>query len=501
MISKYAFLKLTVFAMSMSAVWGVNSKAAGDKKEPVTKATLKPKVAPASKKGLSVTKTVAPTAPTKIVTMRDFLQDAYDISPNLMAARYSRNEKESELMNAMGRLAPDVTVSVYSGKNINKNSFGAINPDRGVQDFMHDSWNKDNPSTLGSAELSLNLYRGGSDVAAITAANAKQVAYDCRFTQELVKFLIESVEIYIGVLNSRDALDIYDKLARQAAHNVERVNTEYIVGNSTKTLVLSAKAELATATSALMKAQTDLTNAEQAYLQLTGKLPGKLQLPTNTLKLPSSLEQALTIAESKSTSLLLATAEKRAAQGGLSSSIGEMLPSIDLTAKYQEDLGSNNKIRDSGYGSIGIQMSYKLLSNSYSGGGTHISKLNASVNHNTAAGYNLDAARKQMKQAVTAAWYNWETAKSQMKQVVLSVEAGRSAYEGALAEFKLGQRSYYDLLKVQEQFLKAELQHLNTLKEEIVGRYKLLAEIGMLTPTSIGLTLNASDDNRGVSYD
>ncbi len=323
------------------------------------------------------------------------------------------------------------------------------------------------------------------------SAAAKQELYDMQQFGKIQKFILEAVEAYVNVLKSRQALEVYTKFERQARHNFERVQTEYTVGSSTRTNVLTAKAELAQAASNRMKAQTELVNAEQAYIELAGEPAGELVYPKNNLTLPGTLDECLKIAEEKSVSLRLAAANLRAARNDLASKVTGTLPSVDLYAQYETSLKEEDKEKG-GSGSVGIKISYELFSNS--GQGSHLSQIKQATNSKTAASYGYEHARGAMSKEVKAAWHGLKTAESQRSQAELGVEAARNAYEGAIEEFRLGQRAYLDLLKVQEQLLKTELGYLEGIKAEVLGRYRLLAAVGALTPTAIGLTLNYRDD-------
>lgn len=439
-------------------------------------------------------------APSKInvkrnVELLDFLQKAYDGSPELQSARYERNAKEAEMMATMSRFGPRVTLSATAG-HTNK-----AKQDIKDGNFVEGQGKNfsENLETLrdteydirGQVSAGINLFHCGSDTFAMMSAAAKQELYDMQQFGKIQKFILEAVEAYVNVLKSRQALEVYTKFERQARHNFERVQTEYTVGSSTRTNVLTAKAELAQAASNRMKAQTELVNAEQAYIELAGEPAGELVYPKNNLTLPGTLDECLKIAEEKSVSLRLAAANLRAARNDLASKVTGTLPSVDLYAQYETSLKEEDKEKG-GSGSVGIKISYELFSNS--GQGSHLSQIKQATNSKTAASYGYEHARGAMSKEVKAAWHGLKTAESQRSQAELGVEAARNAYEGAIEEFRLGQRAYLDLLKVQEQLLKAELGYLEGIKAEVLGRYRLLAAVGALTPTAIGLTLNYRDD-------
>jgi TolC family type I secretion outer membrane protein len=422
------------------------------------------------------------------IELLDFLQKAYDGNPELLSARYARNAKEAEMMAAMSRFGPRVTLSATAGHTNSSDLItGQGKNFAGNLETLRDT----NYDVNGEVSANFNLFRFGSDTFAMMGAAAKQDVYDMEQFGKIQKFILDAVESYVNVLKGRQALDVYTKFERQARHNFERVQTEYVVGSSTRTNVLTAKAELAQATSNRMKAQTDLINAEQAYIEMAGEPAGELVYPKNNLTLPTTLDECLKIAEEKSITLRGAAANLRAARHGLASTVTGTLPSIDLYAQYSTSLKDENKDKG-GSGKVGIQFSYELFSNS--GQGSHISQIKQATNNKTAANYDYESARNAMVKEVKAAWHGLKTAESQRSQAELGVEAARSAYEGALEEFRLGQRAYLDLLTVQEQLLKSELNYLEGIKSEVLGRYKLLAVTGTLTPSAVGLAINERDD-------
>jgi outer membrane protein len=416
------------------------------------------------------------------IELLDFLQKAYDGNPDLLSARYARNAKEVEMMAAMSRFGPRVTLSATAGKT----NHGDKNFDEQLETLRDTNYELN-----GRVSASLNLFRCGSDTFGMMSAAAKQDAYDMEQFGKIQKFILDAVESYVNVIKGRQALDVYNKFERQARHNFERVQTEYVVGSSTRTNVLTAKAELAQATSNRMKAQTELINAEQAYIEMCGEPAGELVYPKNTLKLPVTLDEAMKIAEEKSVTVRGAAANLRAARHGLASTITGTLPSIDLVTQYDTSLEEASKGKG-GSGTVGIQFSYELFSNSSQG--SHISQIKQATHQKTSADYGREHARNAMVKEVKAAWHGLKTAESQRSQADLGVDAARNAYDGAVEEFRLGQRAYLDLLKVQEQVLKAELNHLEAIKAEVLGRYKLLATIGVLTPSAVGLAINSHDD-------
>lgn len=431
----------------------------------------------------STTKADGEKGATKNVGLKAFLQKAYDYSPELQTARYERSAKESELMTAMSRFAPDVSLSANATKSFFNSSLG------GAIETLHDT----DYNVQGKVSVNLNLFRGGADVFGLASANARQEGYDVEYKAKLQKFLLDAAEVYINAKNAQEALEIYKTFELRGRYNFERVQTEYRLGASNNTDVHMAKAELARAVSGRIKAQTTLTNAREAYKEMCGMLPSNLTYPSMELSLPKSLDDSLKMAEGKSLTARGGVAKLRAARNGLAATmVGLASPSVDAFVEFNKPLASDKYEESNGNGSVGIRISYELFSNS--GRGANFASVKQAVNQHQAAVYGNDYARNKMRKEVIAAWHGVSMAKAQEMQAQVAVEASRNAYDGGREQFRLGQMKYADFIKVEEQLLKNELAYLDSRKEAYLAGLRLLNATGLLTPSKLGLVINSRDD-------
>lgn len=424
-----------------------------------------------------------PQATKSNIDLNRFLQTAYDFYPELQSARYERSSKESELMNAMSRFAPNVTLSATAGHN----PFGASLGDalEKVQDTAYD--------VNGTVSASLNVFKGGADTFGLASAKARQESYDIEYKGKLQKFLLDGAEVYLNALNAREALEIHKTFELRARYNFERVQTEYKLGASNKTDEYMAKAELAKAQSARIKAQTGFTNAQEAYKEMSGELPHGLTYPALEIKLPNSLEESLVLAEEKALTARAGAAQLRAARHGLAATMaGAALPSVDVFVEYNKPLKEETYDKDNGSGRVGVRVSYELFSNS--GRTPNFASVKQSTNQHQAAVYGNEHAQNKMRKEVIAAWHGVNTAKAQKMQGEVAVEASRNAYEGGREQFRLGQLKYADFIKIEEQLLKSELAYLEAKKEAYLAQLRLLAATGTLLPSTLGLVVHNRDD-------
>lgn len=419
----------------------------------------------------------------KNVDLKAFLQKAYDYSPELQTARYKRSAQESELMAAMSRFAPNVTLSAEATTPFAGASLGD------AVEKLHDT----EYDVTGTVSANLNLFRGGADMFSLASANARQEGYDVEYRGKLQKFLLDAAEVYINAKNAQEALEIYKTFELRGRYNFERVQTEYRLGASNNTDVHMAKAELARAVSGRIKAQTTLTNAREAYKEMCGVLPSNLTYPSMEFSLPKSLDDSLKMAEGKSLTARSGAAQLRAARNGLAATmVGLASPSVDAFVDFSKPLASDKYEQSNGRGRVGIRVRYELFSNS--GREANFGALKQSVNQHQAAVYGNDYSYNKMRKEVIAGWHGVSMAKAQEMQAQVAVEASRNAYDGGREQFRLGQMKYADFIKVEEQLLKNELAYLDSRKEAYLAGLRLLNATGLLTPSKLGLVINSRDD-------
>lgn len=452
-----AFLFCFFFCGFMTKVVGNNTEKESDKKERNR--------SPEGEKDLPIT------------TLDDALKSAFATNAKLRSAVFQEQAKSTAINKAMSAFVPNLDASATRGASVE----GKEN----TSDFFKASSYRNPYQNDWRYELGArwNIFNFGADTARLMVAKEDAgVAEVDRKTAEQ-KLIIDVAEAYLNVIKAKEGVAVTSKFEQQAAHSFKRVQTEYTVGHSTRTNVLTAKSELALATSDRIRAEADYTVALYAFQQVVGVPAGDLKDPRPNLSVPATFEEALALAECCSLQLLKDTKAYRASRFALTSAFGPFLPSVSLGAKVSNS-HSSPMFSDPKYwrSEIGLTVSLNLFS-----GGKDFSDLRASHYGKESARFNLEHSRSDLKKNVAEAWHGLKSARARHIQSQLAVDAYQNAYEGAEEEFRLGQRAYLDLLKVQQQKLKADLGFIDSKKQEVLSLFKLNAVIGTLSPETLGI--------------
>jgi outer membrane protein TolC len=87
---------------------------------------------------------------------------------------------------------------------------------------------------------------------------------------------------------------------------------------------------------------------------------------------------------------------------------------------------------------------------------------------------------------VISAWESWQSARAEVEARKTQIEASRLAREGVYEEEQVGTRTVLDTLDADQELLNAEVSAVSARRNEIVARFALAAELGLLIPETLG---------------
>jgi outer membrane protein TolC len=106
----------------------------------------------------------------------------------------------------------------------------------------------------------------------------------------------------------------------------------------------------------------------------------------------------------------------------------------------------------------------------------------------------LDAQRRAAARAAESAWQALVTARAQKHSFEAEAHAADLALTGVKREAELGARTVQDILDAQRELLDAQVSLVRARRDEIAASYAILAAIGDLTATNLGLDVPIFDD-------
>lgn len=326
-------------------------------------------------------------------------------------------------------------------------------------------------SPRGAAlEVRLPLFAGGAINAAIDRAHGGRDAAIAQAAGAKALLSAQVAEAYVTVLSAGQLLSLNEAQVRELGEIVRQAQLKFKDGETPRTDLDQARARLASAQADLARARGDVARARAHFVGVVGAEPDSLEPLSDVPQTPLSLDDAVATATRSSPTLLAAEASARAADAGVRYAQADRLPSLALAA-------SANTARDQffpGYRAEGVTVGVQGRWTLYSGGlaSGRISEARAD---RRAAQATLDAARAQVREAVTGAWQDVQTARAVVQAASDQSAASASALESVRNEVRVGQKPTVDLLNAEREAAAAQDALVIARGQQVVDAYRLNA--------------------------
>jgi adhesin transport system outer membrane protein len=412
----------------------------------------------------------APLLLTASLVQAATLQEAVDVTvktnPDVLAATHERAAVFQELEQAEAGYRPTLDLALGKGWEMTNNP-----ATRGVGDGeVH----------LNREEASLFLRQMIFDGAETQnevdrqAARTNSRAWGAFSAAENTG--LEAVDAYLLVLEQQKLVELAQTNldAHNRTHEQILLRAERGVGR--KADEDQSLGRLALAESNLKAEQSNLRDAEIAYLRVVGLAPESLMDPNSPISsIPSSMEDAIQQALDNHPTLQLANADIESARAQHETAKAPFYPDVHLEVGARAD---HNIDGQRGMDKDLVAM-LRLRYNLYNGGRDEARREETAYLINQAAEIRNNTYR-QVEESVRLSWNAWQTVKNQMasrEQHVDSSEKARDAYQ---QQFNLGQRTLLDLLDSENEVFRAKTALINTQYDELFSMYRILNSMGML---------------------
>jgi adhesin transport system outer membrane protein len=400
----------------------------------------------------------------------DTLQEAVDATvktnPDVLAATHERQAVSKEIDQARAGYYPTLDLAVGTGWEMT-----------------------DNPSTRAAGKGEVHLNRDEASL------NLRQMLFDGMETKNEVMRQeartnsrsygvfssaentgLEAVDAYLNVLRRQKLVELAQTNleAHKRTHDQIMLRAERGVGRAADQE--QSLGRLALAEANLMAEQSNLRDAETAYIRVVGMPPASLSKPDSPIgQVPPSLDEAIAAAIDNHPTLRLANYDVESAQAQHATAKAPFYPDLhlELGTRADHDIdGQEGKDKD-------ITAMLRLRYNLYNGGRDSARREETAFLINQAAEIRNNTHR-QVEESVRLSWNAWETVKAQMpsrEQHVQSSEKARDAYQ---QQFSLGQRTLLDLLDSENEVFSARTALTNTQYDEMYAMYRILNSMGIL---------------------
>ena len=404
------------------------------------------------------------------VSLEETLSQTLARNPALAAASSTYDAQYKEQFVTLSDMLPQVTAFATETRSdaetVNYRT-GADLPDLGGE-LDSDSY---------GLQVTQQLFTSGKNLNAFRSKRAEVKAEQAKLKSTEQQIFLGAVAAHLDVIQARSVLDLRDKNLNVLKKQLEAVQDRFSVGVGTRTDVAQSRAAVAGAKSAKLGAQAALRGAEAVYRELVGIEPAALENPVKLPRLPSSLEKAIQTARRENPDLKNAQEISKSGKYTSYSTIGSLLPQLNLTGRYSktEDPSLQLRGRDSEVTSVQMNLTVPIFL-----GGKSIA-ISASRDFSNALKQNVHVASNTVEREVIVAWNNMQATKSAIDATREQIKASELALEGVRQENILGTRTNLDVLNAEQSLLDARVSLVQAVRNQYVAAYNLVATTGRLS--------------------
>ncbi len=400
--------------------------------------------------------------------LEEALRYAYVNNPTLRAARAGLHAVHEEFPQAQAGWKPLIDASTtLSDSTIDGSNFGGAGG---------------TTSTEVGVGFNQPLYRGGRTMAAMDVADSNIMAQRFLLRGKEQSILLDVATAYMDVLRDKSLLELSDSNRSVIERQREATRYRFDVGELTKTDIAQSDARMAEAEAEYVKALGALRKTQSVYEQVVGLKPGELASPSLFFPIPDSLDESLSLAEKNNPDILFSEYIHKAAENGVDTIFGELLPELSLFGNWSRQYDPQpGLIKESTTKTVGLSASIPL----YEGGAVRSrvrqAKYTANQRH-----LEILEIRRFIRQEAVAHWEDLLAARAEIRAREAQVKASYTAQEGVHEETDLGTRTILDALDADQEYLDAQVALVTTQRDEIVATFALAATLGLLDPETLG---------------
>ena len=396
-------------------------------------------------------------------SLRDSLRNAYQNSGLLVQNRALLRAVDEKVADAVAALRPVIS---WSSR------------------FAH-SYNDVASSDSLTTSLNANwlLYDFGSSDLQTEALKKTVLATRQSLLSIEQNVLLRAVTAHMNYRRSVEFVSLRSANVELIEQELRAAQDRFDVGEVTRTDVALAEARLASARASLAGAQGDLAKAAAEYHAVVGRKPGDLATPSSLPELPTEVSAAISTARAHHPELTRVQHEVAAAELALKAS------QLTYRPRFEAGVGVSNVDLD---GPLTRSLSLTVSGPVYSGGAIASASRSAMAQRD-AKRAGLHVVGLEVEQAVRNAFVVLEVARATGEATDRQIEAASVAFRGVREEASLGARTTLDVLNAEQELLDARVSRISTRIDEQVASYSLLAAMGKLTATELGLGVKTYD--------
>lgn len=363
------------------------------------------------------------------------------------------NAEKARMHTAMAKFLPSLSAT-FEATNSKRNSVSS------------GSYRQDNLSV--TLEASMPIFTSGVNINTYRQAKHISIAADYSYLAEEHRATIEAVTAHVNLrLNRKIENRLSDNVA--AMQRVLKIADKlYQAGDTSKTDVAIAKANVESARSELDLARRSREETQTDYKSVTGQIaPTSLSLSKAESLLPASLEQAIASAMANNPQLQASRHTAIASEHNAKVVRGRFGPQVDAFGRYDKYFyDSVQEDREDDY-TVGVRVRVPILDFSA------VPSINAARHEAAEFGYKSLEQERLVRRQVERQWSAYHSAHRRVAIVQRQVDAVARSVNGVKKEYEAGFRSITDVLTDQVKLTRAQITLETARHERILAAHQL----------------------------
>ncbi len=414
--------------------------------------------------------------PAAAESLQEALAATYGYNPRLDAQRAFQRATDEDVARAMSGYRPTITGNADVG--LERSDVRPTSLLDGVT----------KPRGYG-VDLVQPIFRGFRTYNAVNAAeaNVRAERETLRDVERIV--LLQAATAYMDVVRDQELVRLNENNVNVLSRELKASQDRFAVGEVTRTDVAQAEARRADAVSRLDAARANLRTSRGAFQQVVGHPPQNLAWPPPPDNfLPESMQEAIRVGNNEDPLVVAALYREQSAKYQVEQIRGELLPTVQLEASYNDRFGSSKLINESETSTVLGRAIIPI----YQAGDVSARVRQAKQNH---IGFlqQIEQVRTEQQQVLVAAWSQLEAARAQLESDRVAVESNKVALQGVREEEKVGQRTLLDVLNAELEYLNSQVSLESDRRNLVVAGYTVLGAMGRLDAAWIGAAAQVYD--------
>ena len=303
------------------------------------------------------------------------------------------------------------------------------------------------------------------------------------------EILFSAAEAFFNVLTNQKIVELREVNLDVLNERLEVAKIQFEVGELTLTDVAQSEARLSLSQANLAEARSNLEKSKAIYKSIIGVTPLNLSNDFINFTLPTTLEEALSIASVKSPYIKFAEKSELSSRYGIKSAKSKLLPSISLIGEFSNSEEMLFNMDGDAYQLMGV-LSMPIFS-----GGLNWSNIRKAQEINIRDKFQLTEAKRFVTQEVKSAFAQYNSSLIKVNSSKKQFEANKIALEGVKEEFELGTRTNLDVLDAEQEFLDSQVSMISSENNSKLSMFYLLLSVGSLNPDVLSLPISKYDPN------